>query len=243
METKLKISAKRLAIAATAIFLILLIATCSFRAAEEKRREEEIATAEGLARVVTTTFSGQTDLKVSNVQGWIDVTSVNRGTVFNSKLKATLPYSVDYFVDLSELRLSNSSFDPKSGTLIVEIPDVRVASPNIDLTRGKVGDAEGFWVSRKASKNLVQRAVKLTKQKADETANEPKNIREARAEGRERIQELLEKPLAAAGLDDVKVVARYPTEGTRDGSRITASVPYAEAIRQYHERRAAEGRQ
>ncbi|MES2001338.1 MAG: DUF4230 domain-containing protein [Pseudomonadota bacterium] len=243
MEKALRVSAKQLAMAAVVIILILMVATCSWRAAEEKRRDEEIATAEGLARVVSTTFSGQTDLKVSNIDGWIDVTSVNHGRVFNSKLKATLPYSVDYFVDLSKLNLRDSSFDEKSRTLTVEIPDVRVASPNIDLTRGKVGDAEGFWVSREASKNLVNRAVRLTKQKADETANTPENLNKARNEGRDRIEDLLEKPLAAAGLDDVKVVARYPTEGTSDGSRITASVPYAEAIKQYHERRAAEGRQ
>lgn len=243
MEKALRVSAKQLAMAAVVIILILMVATCSWRAAEEKRRDEEIATAEGLARVVSTTFSGQTDLKVSNIDGWIDVTSVNHGRVFSSKLKATLPYSVDYFVDLSKLNLRDSSFDEKSRTLTVEIPDVRVASPNIDLTRGKVGDAEGFWVSREASKNLVNRAVRLTKQKADETANTPENLNKARNEGRDRIEDLLEKPLAAAGLDDVKVVARYPTEGTSDGSRITASVPYAEAIKQYHERRAAEGRQ
>jgi hypothetical protein len=216
MEHAVRITAKQLVLAAVVLVLVLVIGTWQWRATEERRRAEEIATAEGLAQLLSATFSGQTDLKVSNIQGRIDVTSVNRGRIFDSRLQATLPYSIDYFVDLSKLGARNAKFDSQSRTLMIEVPDVRVASPNVDLTRGTVGNARGFWVSRRASANLVRRAVSLTNQQAEKTAKSPENLNRARNEARVRIQRLLELPLKAAGQDDVQVVVRFPHDGVRD---------------------------
>jgi hypothetical protein len=242
MAETLKITPKQIIIAAVVLVLVLGVATCQWRAAEERRRDEEIATAEGLAQVVSSTFAGRTDLKVSNVSGTIDVTSVNRGTVFDSKLKATLPYSVDYFVDLSRLGRDDARYDPTSKNLMIEVPDVRVAEPHIDLTRGKVGEAEGFWVSRRASANLVSRALKLTREKADENARKPENLERANQEARTRIAALLEVPLKTTRFDDVNVVVRFAgEEGTADPSYLDLSTPYNEAIAEAQRRRSAQG--
>ena len=129
---------KRVGLAIAALVLVLLLASWQWRAAEERRRDEEIATAEGLARVLTATFAGRTDLKVSNISGTIDVTSVDRGPIFSSEQRATLPFSVDYYVDLSKVDADDARYDPRSRTLTVEVPPVRIAEPNIDLTKGKV---------------------------------------------------------------------------------------------------------
>jgi hypothetical protein len=242
MDKSLRITPKQIAIAVAVILLVAWVATCQWRAAEERRRDEEIATAEGLAQVVSSTFAGRTDLKVSNVSGTIDVTSVNRGTIFDSKLKATLPYSVDYFVDLSGLGPDDARYDPTTRTLLIKIPDVRVADPNIDLTRGKVGEAEGFWVSRRASANLVNRALKLTRAKADENARKPEYVDRAKREARDRIAALLEVPLKTTHFDDVKVIVRFASEeGAEDPSYLDLSTPYNEAIAEAERRRAAEG--
>jgi hypothetical protein len=242
MAQTLKFTPKQIIITIVLLILVLGVATCQWRASEERRRDEEIATAEGLAQVVSSTFAGQTDLKVSNVSGTIDVTSVNRGTIFDSKLKATLPYSVDYFVDLSGLGRDDAQYDPTSKTLLIEVPDVRVAEPHIDLTKGKVGEAEGFWVSREASANLVSRALKLTRQKADENAREPDNLARAQQEARARIAALLEVPLKTTRLDDINVQVRFAgEERTSDPSYLDLSTPYNEAIAEAQRRRAAEG--
>ena len=219
METNLKLTPKRLTIAAIVIVLILLVATCQIRSAEDRRRAEEIATAEGLAQVLTATFAGRTDLKVSDIRGTIDVTSVDRGPIFKSSQRATLPFSVDYFVDLSQIDLEDARFDPNSRTLVVEVPNVRVAEPNIDLTKGTVGTAKGFWVSRRASAKLVGRALNLTKSQATKTANKPENLNKPTEEARVRIQRLLELPLNATGKSDVRVVVRYPQEGRKNSER------------------------
>lgn len=238
MEKTLKFTRKQLAIVGAVIALVLFVATCQWRAAEERRRTEEIATAEGLAQVVSTTFAGRTDLKVSNIKGAIDVTSVNRGSIFDSTLKATLPYSVDYFVDLSGLGPDDARYDPASRTLLIEIPDVRIAEPNVDLTKGKVGEAEGFWVSRRASANLVRRALNLTHEKANQNARKPEYVNRAKEEARDRVATLLEVPLNTTQFDDVDVVVRFPGEAKgSDPSYLDLSATYNEAIAEARRRR------
>lgn len=243
MEKSLTITPKQIVLLLAAIILIALVGTCQWRAAEERRRDEEMATAEGLAQVVSSTFAGRTDLKVSNVSGTIDVTSVDHGTIFNSKMKATLPYSVDYFVDLSGLGADDARYDPQTKTLMVKIPDVRIAEPNIDLTKGKVGEAEGFWVSRRASANLVNRTLKLTRAKAAENARKPEYVDRAKQEARDRIAALLDVPLKTTRFDDVKVTVRFASdEDADDPSYLDLSRPYNEVIAEAERERAAQGK-
>ena len=237
MGKALTITPKQIAIAIAVVVLVAWIGTCQWRAAEERRRDEEIATAEGLAQVVSTTFAGRTDLNVSNISGTIDVTSVHRGTFFDSKLKSVLPYSVDYFVDLSGLGADDARFDPATRTLFVEIPNVRIAEPNIDLTKGKVGEAEGFWVSRQASASLIRRAVKLTREKADENARKPEHLNRAKDEARRRIAALLEVPVKASRFQNVKVVARFAGEAADDPSYLDRSLSYNQAMEEARRRR------
>ncbi len=241
MGRTLNITSKQIAVAAVIAILVLVVFTWRWRVAEEERRAEEIATAEGLAQIVSSTFEGRSDLRVSSIRGTIDVTSVNRGTIFDSTLRATLPYSVDYFVDLSGLDAAKTHYDPQSQTLVVDIPDIRISTPNVDLTKGRVGDAEGFWVSRRASANLVNRALKLTREKASQNALEAENVERARREARLRTAALLEVPLKAAGFGDVSIAIRFPSEATRDRpTYMDRSTPYNEAIEEARRRRAAE---
>lgn len=238
----MKFTPKQIALAAAILVLVLLVATCQWRAAEDRRRDEEIATAEGLAQVLTATFAGRTDLKVSNISGTIDVTSVDRGPIFSSEQRATLPFSVDYYVDLSKVDIGDTRYNPQSRVLTVEVPAVRIAEPNIDLTKGKVGTAEGFWVSRRASSDLIRRGLTLTRTQAAQTAAKPENVERARSEARQRIQALLKLPLEAAGHDDVSIAIRFAGEPGDDPSYLDASVTYNEAIAEAQRRRAAEGR-
>jgi hypothetical protein len=47
-------------------------------------------------------------------------------------------------------------------------------------------------------------------------------------------------PLLAAGFKDVKVVARFPTEGADEPSYMDLSTPYNQAIEEAERRRAQE---
>ena len=238
-KNRMRLTPKQIVLAVVLLVLVLIVATWQWRGADERRRDEEIATAEGLARVLTATFAGRTDLKVSNISGTIDVTSVDRGPIFSSEQRATLPFSVDYYVDLSKVDVQDTRYNPESRILTIEVPPVRIAEPNIDLTRGKVGTAEGFWVSRRASADLIRRGLTLTKAQAEKTAAKPENIKRARSEARQRIQALLKLPLEAAGHEEVSVAVRFGDEPGDDPSYLDASITYNEAIEEARRRRAA----
>lgn len=240
MDGGLNISRTTLGKVIGAILLLAVIALWSWKAAEDKRRAEEIATAQGIARVIATTFAGKTDLRVAAVNGTIDVTSINNGAVFQSKLNGTLPFSVDYFVDLSGLTLDDAKYDPQAKRLLVTIPDVRVSDPNIDLTRGKMGNMQGWWVSRQASQALVTRSVKLADQQAEATAREPANLAKAREEGRERIAKLLELPLEASGIGDIDVEVRYASESGKSDERWDVSRSVKDVLDEAAARRTGE---
>jgi hypothetical protein len=65
----------------------------------------------------------------------------------------------------------------------------------------------------------------------------------ARQAGRAAVERSFAMPLVAAGIRDVKVVARYPTEGTDEPSFVDLSTPYNEAINMAERVRARERNQ
>lgn len=225
------------------LLLALLLWKCTADNAEQRRVDEEIATAEGLAKIVSETFRDKSDLKVASVSGKVAVTSVNHGTIFTTKQRARYPYSVDYFVNLAELDGADLKYNPAAKELIVKLPDVTVASPNVDESRIEIIDRQGLFRSPRAGENLARRASSLAGQGAAKSAREPAKLQKARDNARATIGNLLQLPLKAAGHDDVKVTVRFPTEGTDDPSYINLSTPYDQAIREARERRAAEGKQ
>lgn len=230
MDGSLTITRKQAMIGAGIALLLILFGWWNWNAAEEKRRAEEIATAQGIARVLTTSFAGKTDLRVASVNGTIDVTSVNQGAVFNTSLRGTLPFAVDYFVDLSGLTPADVKYDEGAKKLLVTVPDVQIAEPRVDLARGEMNDAEGWWVSRQASQALVRRSVKMAGDQAKVTANEPANLGRAREEGRKRIANLLTVPLSASGIDGMTVEVRYMNEGTPSDERWDVSRSVQEVL-------------
>jgi len=67
-------------------------------------------------------------------------------------------------------------------------------------------------------------------------------MRLAHQAARDAVERSFAMPLVAAGFKDVKVVARFPTEGENDASYIDLSTPYEQAIQEAERRRAAQGR-
>jgi len=70
------------------------------------------------------------------------------------------------------------------------------------------------------------------------TAKVPMQL--ARQSGRAAIERSFAMPLIAAGFKDVKVIARFPTEGSDDASYLDLSTPYDQAIKEAERRRAQE---
>jgi hypothetical protein len=160
------------------------------------------------------------------------------GGLLSSQRTLILPGNVRYELDLSKLQPSDVSWDKGANTLRVSMPEIEVAGPDIDINSVKEYGGGGVLSSlTHANEQLDQtnrdRAVRDLRGQA--TAAVPMQL--ARQAARVAIERSFAMPLVAAGLKDVKVVARFPTEGTDDVSYIDLSTPYEQAIKEAQRRR------
>ena len=162
---------------------------------------------------------------------------------FSTKRTLILPGDVRYELDLSKLQPNDVTWDNASKTLNVKLPEVEIAGPDVDLSAaqeyGEGGIVSAFTNSDETldHANRARAVADLRKQ-----AQGAVPMRLAREAARQAVQRSFAMPLTAAGFKDVKVVARFPTEGTTDPSYLDLSTPYEEAIKEAERRRAAQGR-
>ncbi|HKP33559.1 MAG TPA: DUF4230 domain-containing protein [Sphingomicrobium sp.] len=164
------------------------------------------------------------------------------GGLVSSERTLILPGDVRYELDLSKLQTKDVSWDSSTKTLRVELPEIEVAGPDVDINA--VREYGGGGVLSKltnANQQLDQanRARAVADLRKQATAEVP--MRLAHQAARAAVERSFAMPLIAAGFKDVKVVARFPTEGTNDASYLDLSTPYEEAIKEAERRRAAQG--
>ena len=165
------------------------------------------------------------------------------GGLVSSQRTLILPGDVRYELDLSRLQQKDVRWDSASKTLRVQLPEVEVAGPDVDINQVKEYGGGGVLsaltdANRQLDSNNRQRAVQDLRKQA--TAAVPMQL--ARQSARQAVERSFAMPLQAAGFNDVKVVARFPTEGTDDPSYLDLSTPYEEAIKEAQRRRAAQGK-
>lgn len=166
------------------------------------------------------------------------------GGLISSERTLILPGDVRYELDLSKLRSNDVSWDSSSHTLKVQLPEVEVAGPDVDINAVKEYGGGGVLSAlTNANQQLdgTNRARAVSDLRKQATAAVP--MRLARQAARAAVERSFAMPLAAAGYSDVKVIARFPTEGSDDPSYIDLSTPYEEAIREAERRRAAQAQQ
>jgi hypothetical protein len=161
------------------------------------------------------------------------------GGLLNSQRTLILPGNVRYELDLQKLQPSDVTWDKASKTLHVKMPEIEVAGPDVDINAVKEYGGGGVLSAlTNANQQLDQanrdRAVQDLRKQA--TATVPMQL--ARQSARVAIERSFAMPLAAAGFKDVKVVARFPTEGTDEPSYLDLSTPYEQAIKEAERQRA-----
>jgi len=172
--------------------------------------------------------------------------SVTTSTVsrfgFSAKRTLILPGDVRYEVDLSKLQPNDHTWDGSTNTLRVRLPEVEVAGPDVGLAAAQeYGEGGLITALTNADSGLDQanRAKAVADLRKQASAAVP--MRLARQAARQAVERSFAMPLVAAGFKDVKVVARFPTDGTTDPSYINRSTPYEEAIKEAERLRAGEG--
>src|SRR6478672_10339783 len=174
---------------------------------------------------------------------YVAVTTSTTSTFgFSAKRTLILPGDVRYELDLSKLQPGDVSWDGSAHRLKVRLPEVEIAGPDVDLAAaqeyGEGGVLSAFTNANQEldSANRAKAVSDLRKQAQGAT-----QMQLAHQAARAAVERSFAMPLLAAGFKDVKVVARFPTEGTDDASYLDLSTPYEQAIKQA-ERRRAQGR-
>ena len=161
------------------------------------------------------------------------------GGLVSSERTLVLPGDVRYELDLSKLQPNDVTWDSSTKTLRVRLPEVEIAGPDVDLTAAREFGEGGILANlTNADQQLDQanRAKAVADLRKQAQAEVP--MRLAHQAAREAVERSFAMPLMAAGFKDVKVVARFPTEGTDDPSYLDLSTPYEEAIKEAERRRA-----
>ena len=164
------------------------------------------------------------------------------GGLVSSERTLILPGDVRYELDLSKLEAKDVAWDSGTHTLKVQLPEIEIAGPDVDINSVKEYGGGGVLSAlTNANQQLDQanRAGAVADLRKQATAAVP--MRLAREAARQAVERSFAMPLLAAGFKDVKVVARFPTEGTDEASYVDLSTPYEEAIKQAERRRTAEG--
>src|SRR4051794_36380086 len=164
------------------------------------------------------------------------------GGLVSSERTLILPGDVRYELDLSKLQPDDVAWDGSNHTLSVKLPEVEIAGPDVDINAVKEYGGGGVLAAlTNANQQLDQanRARAVSDLRKQATAEMP--MRLARQAARQAVERSFAMPLLAAGFKDVKVVARFPTEGSAEPSYLDLSTPYEEAIKEAERRRAAQG--
>ncbi|HEY6663073.1 MAG TPA: DUF4230 domain-containing protein [Sphingomicrobium sp.] len=164
------------------------------------------------------------------------------GGLVSSERTLILPGDVRYELDLSKLEPKDVSWDGSSHTLRVRLPEVDVAGPDVDINAVKEYGSGGVLSAlTNANQQLDDANRSRAVQDLRKQATAPLPMQLAQQAARAAVERSFAMPLAAAGFKDVKVVARFPTEGTNETSYLDLSTPYEEAIKEAERLRAAKG--
>ena len=180
---------------------------------------------------------------IAFVARYVSVTTTEESRLgFSAKRTLILPGDVRYELDLSKLQPNDVSWDKGTSTLRVRLPEIEIAGPEVDLA-GAQEYGQGGILSALTNANQQLDSANRAKAVADlrQQAQAAVPMRLAREAARAAVERSFGMPLLAAGFKDVKVVARFPTEGANEASYLDLSTPYEEAIKEAERRRAAQG--
>jgi len=159
------------------------------------------------------------------------------GGLVSSERTLILPGDVRYELDLAQLGPEDVNWDAGSSTLSVTLPEIEIAGPEVDLAAAREYGENGVLsaitdADSALDRNNRARAVTdLRKQ-----AGSPVPMRLAREAGRQAVERSFALPLQAAGFDNAKVVARYPTEGSAVTEPLDRSRSYNDVLEEAQSR-------
>ena len=153
------------------------------------------------------------------------------GGLINNERTLILPGDVRYELDLAKLGPEDVQWDASTSTLSVSLPEIEIAGPEVDLASAREYGENGVLsavtnADEALDRNNRARAVADLRKQAGAAVP----MRLAREAGRQAVERSFALPLQAAGFDNAKVVARYPTEGSRVTEPLDHSRAYNDVL-------------
>ena len=153
------------------------------------------------------------------------------GGLINNERTLILPGDVRYELDLAKLGPEDVQWDASTSTLSVSLPEIESAGPEVDLASAREYGENGVLsavtnADEALDRNNRARAVADLRKQAGAAVP----MRLAREAGRQAVERSFALPLQAAGFDNAKVVARYPTEGSRVTEPLDRSRAYNDVL-------------
>lgn len=153
------------------------------------------------------------------------------GGLISDERTLILPGDVRYELDLAQLGPEDVQWDASSNTLSVTLPEIEIAGPEVDLAAAREYGENGVLsavtnADETLDRNNRARAVADLRKQAGAAVP----LRLAREAGRQAVERSFALPLQAAGFDNARVVARYPTEGSRVTEPLDHSRSYNDVL-------------
>ena len=153
------------------------------------------------------------------------------GGLIRNERTLILPGDVRYELDLAKLGPEDVQWDASTSTLSVSLPEIEIAGPEVDLASAREYGENGVLsavtnADEALDRNNRARAVADLRKQAGAAVP----MRLAREAGRQAVERSFALPLQAAGFDNAKVVARYPTEGSRVTEPLDHSRAYNDVL-------------
>ncbi len=169
-----------------------------------------------ITRLISARMAGVSQLKVAELSGTVQANAEDvRGFgLLKSNQVVKMPYSVGYFIDMSQVGPGDLEWVEESRTLIVNAPDVAVERANIDESRRSLVQTNGLIVTRDAAEQLSQRTSAGAQSKVGREAQSPERLAQAREKARSVVGRVMRLPLDTLGYGDARVVVTFPIERT-----------------------------
>lgn len=224
------------ALGAAVVAIVLVIAGIAYwnvKGEQEKRKEAELQLGLESSKMINIIFQQRSDLVVSKLSGDV-VSQVDcKGRFFNPEQTTKAPATVSYSIPLRAIKASAYSWNEDRKRLTIDIPDVRVEDPNVDISK-QIVRQRGKFISRECGLVLARKTAAALTGRALTQAKMPVNMANAREAARKAVAELASGILSGAEMRGVTVAVRLPGESARtsDGERWDETRPLAEVLSQ-----------
>lgn len=199
------------------------------RKAEKDKEEAEQQLGLEAARLINAKFESSAELKVRSFSGTGIGKAEYKGTIFTPTQITSVPFSINYYLDLRKVRPGSFRWDERTSTLSIDLPDVTVGKPNIDMSLAVIKQS-GPFISREAGIALNRTALGNIRKKVEADASAPAMMNKARADARAAVVTFARSTLQGGGLSNAKVAVSFPWEPKMGNSLaerwdVTRSIP------------------